>query len=274
MTTPDPDLIASLQTQLRDLQADNETLRSLLNQQQVQARQWLQHRTSELEREAVEQKDAEAMQRVFYRIAERATAGLSFYDFLQVVHQLLRELMFADNFFVALHDYDKGMMDYPYYVDEKDGDTMQRDGVPYKRGMTEFVLESGKPQLMDGARFMALRESGFMAEATTQGAGTWKGVRPPRRPLGRSSSLGASSVPGTARSQEVERWAPWRGTPAYRASTACPTAARIAASCAGDCISSSARVRAVAVWNISNRSSLCSSGTTAGIVSTRTCNQW
>jgi len=177
MTTPDPDLIASLQTQLRDLQADNETLRSLLNQQQIQARQWLQHRTSELEREAVEQKDAEAMQRVFYRIAERATAGLSFYDFLQVVHQLLRELMFADNFFVALHDYDKGMMDYPYYVDEKDGDTMQRDGVPYKRGMTEFVLESGKPQLMDGARFMALRESGFMAEATGDLSFTsWLGV--------------------------------------------------------------------------------------------------
>ncbi len=166
MTTPDPDLIASLQTQLRDLQADNETLRSLLNQQQIQARQWLQHRTSELEREAVEQKDAEAMQRVFYRIAERATAGLSFYDFLQVVHQLLRELMFADNFFVALHDYDKGMMDYPYYVDEKDGDTMQRDGVPYKRGMTEFVLESGKPQLMDTHRFLELRKSGFMAEAS------------------------------------------------------------------------------------------------------------
>ncbi|TAF87089.1 MAG: PAS domain S-box protein [Curvibacter sp.] len=177
MTMPDPDLIASLQTQLRELQADNETLRSLLDQQQIQARQWLQHRTSELQREAVEQKDAEAMQRVFYRIAERATAGLSFYDFLQVVHQLLRELMFADNFFIALHDHDKGVMDYPYYVDEKDGDEMQRDGVPYKRGMTEFVLESGKPQLMDGARFMALRESGFMAEASGDLSFTsWLGV--------------------------------------------------------------------------------------------------
>ncbi|CAM8645923.1 NtrB Signal transduction histidine kinase, nitrogen specific [Comamonadaceae bacterium] len=177
MTAPDPDLIASLQTQLRELQADNETLRSLLDQQQIQARQWLQHRTSELQREAVEQKDAEAMQRVFYRIAERATAGLSFYDFLQVVHQLLRELMFADNFFIALHDHDKGVMDYPYYVDEKDGDEMQRDGVPYKRGMTEFVLESGKPQLMDGARFMALRESGFMAEASGDLSFTsWLGV--------------------------------------------------------------------------------------------------
>ncbi|ARV18175.1 Sensor histidine kinase YycG [Curvibacter sp. AEP1-3] len=166
MTKPEPDLLASLQTQIRELQADNETLRSLLNQQQIQARQWLLRRTTELQHDAEEQRRAEAMQRVFYRIAERATAGLSFYDFLRVVHQLLRELMFADNFYVALHDHDRGLMDYPYYVDEKDGDIMQREGVPYKRGMTEFVLESGKPQLMDTHRFLELRKSGFMAEAT------------------------------------------------------------------------------------------------------------
>ncbi len=166
MTKPEPDLLASLQTQIRELQADNETLRSLLNQQQIQARQWLLRRTTELQHDAEEQRRAEAMQRVFYRIAERATAGLSFYDFLRVVHQLLRELMFADNFYVALHDHDRGLMDYPYYVDEKDGDVMQRDDVPYKRGMTEFVLESGKPQLMDTHRFLELRKSGFMAEAS------------------------------------------------------------------------------------------------------------
>lgn len=166
MTKPEPDLLASLQTQIRELQADNETLRSLLNQQQIQARQWLLRRTTELQHDAEEQRRAEAMQRVFYRIAERATAGLSFYDFLRVVHQLLRELMFADNFYVALHDHDRGLMDYPYYVDEKDGDVMQREGVPYKRGMTEFVLESGKPQLMDTHRFLELRKGGFMAEAT------------------------------------------------------------------------------------------------------------
>lgn len=166
MSLPAPPLLESLQAQLRDLQADNATLRSLLNQQQIQTRQWLLRRTTELQRDTQEQKEAEALQRVFYRIAERSTAGLSFYDFLRVVHQLLRELMFADNFFIALHDHDQGVMDYPYYVDEKDGDEMQRDGVPYKRGMTEFVLESGTPQLMDAARFLELRKVGFMAEAS------------------------------------------------------------------------------------------------------------
>lgn len=177
MSLPAPPLLESLQAQLRDLQADNATLRSLLNQQQIQTRQWLLRRTTELQRDTQEQKEAEALQRVFYRIAERSTAGLSFYDFLRVVHQLLRELMFADNFFIALHDHDQGVMDYPYYVDEKDGDEMQRDGVPYKRGMTEFVLESGTPQLMDAARFLELRKVGFMAEASGDLTFTsWLGV--------------------------------------------------------------------------------------------------
>ncbi|WNO04365.1 ATP-binding protein [Rhodoferax mekongensis] len=166
MSTPEPDLLASLQSQIGALQADNAALRAQLNQQEIQARQWLLRRTTEIQYDAEEQRRAETLQRVFYRIAERATAGLSFYDFLQVVHQLLRELMFADNFYVALHDHDRGLMDYPYYVDEKDGDVMQREGVPCKRGMTEYVLESGKPQLMDAARFQELRHQGLMAEAT------------------------------------------------------------------------------------------------------------
>ena len=38
MTKPEPDLLASLQTQIRELQADNQKLRTLLNQREIQAR--------------------------------------------------------------------------------------------------------------------------------------------------------------------------------------------------------------------------------------------
>ncbi|WP_296508127.1 ATP-binding protein [Rhodoferax sp.] len=177
MPMPDNERPDSLEARVRTLQEDNENLRTLLNQQQVQARQWLLQRTTELQRDSDEQRKSEAMQRVFYRIAERATAGLLFYDFLKVVHQLLRELMFADNFYVALHNHAKGVMDYPYYVDEKDGDVMQTEGSPYKRGMTEFVLESARPQLMDAERFRQLRAQGFMLEASGDLTfSTWLGV--------------------------------------------------------------------------------------------------
>nr|WP_315463460.1 ATP-binding protein [uncultured Rhodoferax sp.] len=188
MIATNPALLASLQAQVRELQADNAALKDQLTHQQLQARQWKLRRTTELQHDAEELKKAESLQRVFYRIAERSTAGLSFYDFLQVVHQLLGELMFADNFFVALHDHDKSVMDYPYYVDEKDNDVMQRDGAPYKRGMTEYVLESGKPQLIDARRFAELRRAGYMSEASGDLSFTsWLGV--PMQIRGRMSGV-------------------------------------------------------------------------------------
>ncbi len=61
----------------------------------------------------------------FYRIAERAAADLSFYDFLQSVHGLLGELLYAKNCYVCLYDAQKQRKDFPYYVDERDGDTLR-----------------------------------------------------------------------------------------------------------------------------------------------------
>lgn len=108
----------------------------------------------------------EALHRVLYRIAERATAGLSFFDFLKSVHLLLGELLYARNFYVCLFNTDKDTLDFPYYVDEKDGDTMQCNGVPLRRGLTEYVLRTERPQLIDADRFLALQAAGEITEAT------------------------------------------------------------------------------------------------------------
>lgn len=103
---------------------------------------------------------------VLYRMAERATAGLSFYDFLQSVHSLLSELLYARNFYVCLVNEARQTLDFPYYVDERDGDTMQCNDVPMRRGLTEFVLRTRQPQLIDSVRFQQLVDSGEVTEAT------------------------------------------------------------------------------------------------------------
>ena len=112
------------------------------------------------------QPDKAALHHVLYRMAERATAGLSFYGFLQSVHELLGELLYARNFYVCLSNDARQTLDFPYYVDEKDGDTMQCNDVPMCRGLTEFVLRTQRPQLIDGARFHALVASGDVTEAS------------------------------------------------------------------------------------------------------------
>ncbi|MDR7307673.1 ATP-binding protein [Rhodoferax saidenbachensis] len=185
--------LALLQQQLQSLQEKHDALQATLDAQRTQANQWLEQRTRELQREAQEQKKAETLQRVFYRIAERATAGLPFYDFLKAVHELLGELLYAKNFFVCLCSQSQNTVDFPYYVDEKDGDTMQCNDVPRGRGMTEFVLRTAEPQLIDTKRFMALQECGEITEATGDLTfTTWLGV--PMKVEGRIS--GALVVQG------------------------------------------------------------------------------
>jgi PAS domain S-box-containing protein len=163
--------------QFQALQAKNRLLQAELEEQQTLASEWLAKRTYELQQEAQEQKKAETLQRVFYQIAERSTAGLSFYDFLKAVHGLLQELLYAKNFYVCLCKPNGTHVDFPYYVDEKDGDTMQCNDVPRCNGMTEFVLRSNAPQRIDAERMRALQQSGEITEAAGDLTfSTWLGV--------------------------------------------------------------------------------------------------
>jgi PAS domain S-box-containing protein len=169
--------IQLLQAQHQALQRDYQTLQAEKIQQQITSDLWLAQRTRELQAEAQEQKKAETLQRVFYRIAERAAAGLSLYEFLQSVHGLLGELLYAKNCYVCLYDARKHVLSYPYYVDERDGDTMQCNHVPYRKGLSEYVLRTGQPQLIDHQRFLALQASGDITEASGDLSFTsWLGV--------------------------------------------------------------------------------------------------
>ncbi|WP_295955618.1 diguanylate cyclase [Rhodoferax sp.] len=169
--------IQQLQQQYQALQADYQNLQAEKIQQHIAADLWLAQRTRELQAEALEQKKAETLQRVFYRIAERAAADLSFYDFLQTVHGLLGELLYAKNCYVCLYDARKHVLNYPYYVDERDGDVMQCNDVPYRKGLSEYVLRTGRPQLIDHARFLALQAAGDITEASGDlSFSSWLGV--------------------------------------------------------------------------------------------------
>ena len=166
-----------LQAEHRALAAAHAALQAKVDQQQASTDAWLAQRTRELEAEAAEQKKSETLQRVFYRIAERAAAGLSFYEFLQTGHQLLGELLYAKNCYICLYNAERQTLNFPYYVDERDGDTMQTDDVPLRRGLTEYVLRTERPQLIDAARFARLQASGEITEATGDlSFVTWLGV--------------------------------------------------------------------------------------------------
>ena len=156
----------ALQRAHATLLEEHNALKIEKQQQEASALRWLQQRTHELETEALEQKKAETLQSVFYRIAERAAADLSFYEFLHSVHELLGELLYARNCYVCLYDAVRHQKDFPYYVDERDGDTLQLSNVPYRRGLTEFVLRTACPQIIDAARLEELQKNGEVTEGS------------------------------------------------------------------------------------------------------------
>ncbi len=73
----------------------------------------LKHRVHELEAQA--QVDA-----ALYRIAQAASSVTDMQEFYAAMHGIVGELMDASNFYIALYDEARQMINFPYYVDEVD----------------------------------------------------------------------------------------------------------------------------------------------------------
>ncbi len=118
-----------------------------------------------------------ATYKVLYQIAEGATREETLFEFGGTLHRLLAELIPAKNLYLCLLSDQPGRLNFPYYVDERDGDSMQEMDVPIRRGLTEFVLRSGAAELISADRYAALQRSGDITEATGDlSFNSWLGV--------------------------------------------------------------------------------------------------
>ena len=55
-----------------------------------------------------------------YRIAEETVSGSDLPTFYAAMHSIVAQLMFAANFYIALHDAQTNTLSFPYFVDEND----------------------------------------------------------------------------------------------------------------------------------------------------------
>ena len=104
-----------------------------------------------------EKKQAESLQHALYRITERASSLTSLTDFYEAIHAILSELVYGRNFYIALYDRRSGDLTFPYFVDEYDPPPP-----PHKpgRGLTEYVLRTGRPLLATPEVFQDLVDRG------------------------------------------------------------------------------------------------------------------
>ena len=114
-------------------------------------------RLAELEAAEADRRDAETIQGALYRIAELASAAQDMQEFYGAVHAVVGELMYADNFFIALFDEERQLINWPYWEDEVDVDwpaanTWVDFGSRQSRGTTAYVLRTGEPQWLPRER--------------------------------------------------------------------------------------------------------------------------
>jgi PAS domain S-box-containing protein len=104
-----------------------------------------------------EHKRAEVLQDAVYRIAQAADRSKGVGDLFSAVHAIIAEVMNAKNFYIALYDNNRNMLSFPYFVDEVDIPSPPSN--PGK-GLTEYVLRTGKSLLVDLALHNELCEQG------------------------------------------------------------------------------------------------------------------
>ncbi len=121
-----------------------------------------------------EQKRAERLQSALYRIAEKANSAADLTDLFTSIHAILRELMYARNCYVALYDPVVDMVSFPYFVDEKD--LVPPAPHRFRKGLTEYVLRTGRPLLAKPEILDELVRSGEVESRVGAPSRDWMGV--------------------------------------------------------------------------------------------------
>ncbi len=107
--------------------------------------------------EATENKRMEKVNESILRISKAANSSKNLGELFHSIHQVISNLMPANNFYIALYDPVSELLSFPYFVDEFDSPP-----APSKpgQGLTEYVLRTGKSLLASPEVFAQLEKKG------------------------------------------------------------------------------------------------------------------
>jgi len=123
-------------------------------------------------RNITNRKKNELIRETLYEISESVLTTFDMPMLYKKIHHAVANLMPAKNFFIALFDENKNVLSFPYMVDEYDE---PYDPKPLGKGLTEYVIRTGKPILIDAKKDMELCEAGEVELIGTP-ATIWLGV--------------------------------------------------------------------------------------------------
>ncbi|RTE86545.1 MULTISPECIES: EAL domain-containing protein [Gammaproteobacteria] len=148
-------------------------------------REWMereiQHQTSELRfanesllKEVTDREKAEQQTSVLYAISELTNTAEDMRGFYSDLHRQIDKLLNADNFYIALLTENGQQVYFPYYIDESGSEARQRR---LQKGLTEYVLRTGRPAFVNAQRRDELIRRGEVVRASDHGklAHEWLG---------------------------------------------------------------------------------------------------
>lgn len=100
---------------------------------------------------------AEKIQSALYRISRATVSTPNLQELFRSIHAIVGELMPVKNFYIAIHDPATDTLSFPYFVDEAESNPGPQK---VDRGLTEYVLRTGKPVLASPEVFEDLVHAG------------------------------------------------------------------------------------------------------------------
>ncbi|MDO6447322.1 EAL domain-containing protein [Colwellia sp. 1_MG-2023] len=121
-------------------------------------------RTKELMSQIREREKSELLQESLFRISELTNDSTIDIDkFYDMVHNIVGQLINAENFYIAKYNKNKDLLSFVYYSEQDEGsDDISRKFEPRKfsKGYTELVIQKGKTVLLNLDDMLALNKEG------------------------------------------------------------------------------------------------------------------
>jgi len=108
----------------------------------------MQEYIHQLETQLSDQRRAEKLQHALFQIASIHHESTDLAPFFQEIHKIVKTLMYARNFIIAIYDEENQCLTIPYSIDDKDIYD-PKSKIPLGKGLSSYVIKTRKAQLLN-----------------------------------------------------------------------------------------------------------------------------
>jgi diguanylate cyclase (GGDEF)-like protein len=134
-------------------------------------------RTRELMSQIREREKSELLQESLFRISELTSdSNMDITEFYSMVHNIIGQLINAENFYIAKYEENNNMLSFVYYSDQNiENMKFGFEPRPFSNGYTEWVIKLGETVLLDLSGMEELYQAGHTTEPQKD-TKSWLGV--------------------------------------------------------------------------------------------------